>query len=206
MNSLIIIGASGHGKVVADIALKMNKWKNIFFLDDDENTKECLGLPVVGKISDVAKFKDNSDIVVAIGNNKIREKLQCELERKSFSIAVLIHPQAIIGKNVEINKGSVVMAGVAINSSSIIGKGCIINTGATVDHDNFIDDYVHISPGAKLAGTVSVGKKSWIGIGATVINNINIVQNTIIGAGSVVLHSINESGTYVGNPLRMVFK
>lgn len=96
------------------------------------------------------------------------------------------------------------MANAVINADVKIGKGCIINTGSTVDHDCIINDYVHISPGAHVAGTVNIGKSSWIGIGATVINNVTISPNCTIGAGSVVIRNIDENGTYTGIPIKRV--
>lgn len=203
-NKLLIIGASGHGKVIADIALKMNKWRSIAFLDDDENIKQSMNIDVIGKSSDAFKHMQDYDISVAIGNNCTREKIQENLEELGASIPVLIHPDATIGKQVEIGLGTVVMAGVVINCCTRIGKGCIINTGATIDHDNIIEDYVHISPGANLAGTVRVGKRTWIGIGSVVGNNISIINDCKIGAGAVVVRNIDEVGTYVGVPVRRI--
>lgn len=201
---LIIIGASGHGKVVADIAIKINKWQKISFLDDDESIKTSMGLEIIGKRSDALTYKNEADFFVAIGNNFIREKIQEELELEGLSIVSLIHPNSVIGTSVEIGIGSVVMAGAVINSSSRIGKGCIINTSSSLDHDNIIEDYVHISPGANLAGTVKVGKSSWVGTGSVISNNVNICSNCTIGAGAVVIRNIVEPGTYVGVPLRKI--
>lgn len=203
-DKLLIIGASGHGKVVADIALKLNKWKSIAFLDDDASVNESLGLKVIGDVSDAVKYRDVADFFVAIGNNATREKVQTRLSYEGLSFATLIHPSAIIGSDVEIGTGSVVMAGVVNNCSSRIGEGCIINTSCSVDHDNVIEDYVHISPGANLAGTVRIGKGSWIGIGSAIINNVKICSECTIGSGAVVLKDITESGTYVGVPVRKI--
>ncbi|MEH7180553.1 acetyltransferase [Neobacillus vireti] len=205
MKKLLIIGASGHGKVIADTALKLNKWESISFLDDDENIKTTLGLKVVGKTSDVIKYIDVYDVIVGVGNNNIRGNLQKFLEDKGASIPVLIHPNSIIGEEVILGAGTVVMAGAVINCCSRIGKGCIVNTGSTIDHDNIIEDFVHISPGVHLAGTVKVGKGSWLGIGSIVSNNISIVSNCKIGAGAVIIKDIVETGTYVGMPARRVY-
>lgn len=203
-DKLVIIGASGHGKVVADIAIKMNKWQSIAFLDDDESIKTSMGLEVIGKTVDAFTYKNEADFFVAIGSNTTREKIQEKLTEQGLNIVDLIHPSAVICTDVKIGMGTVVMAGVVINSSCIIGKGCIINTSSSIDHDNVIDDYVHISPGVNMAGTVKVGKKSWIGIGSVVSNNVNICSNCKIGAGAVVVNDITEPGTYVGVPARRV--
>lgn len=201
-NKLLIIGASGHGRVVADIAMKMNKWQQIAFLDDDENIQSRMLIEIIGKSNDAFTYINDYDIFVAIGNNKTREKIQTKLETEGANLPILIHPSAIIGEKVEVGVGTVVMAGVVINCCSRIGEGCIINTGATIDHDNVIEDYVHISPGVHLAGIVRVSKGTWIGIGAVVSNNINIKSGCKIGAGTVVVKDINESGTYVGVPAK----
>lgn len=203
-NKLLIIGASGHGKVIADIALKMNKWANIAFLDDDVSIKSSMGIEVIGKSDKALTNIQEYDIFVGIGNNSIREKIQKKLEAEGASIPFLIHPSAIIGEKVELESGTVVMAGVVINCCTKIGKGCIINTGASIDHDNVIEDFVHISPGSHLAGTVKVDHGSWLGIGSIVSNNVNITSGCEIGAGAVVINDITEPGTYVGVPVRRI--
>lgn len=202
-DKLLIIGASGQGRVIADIALKMKKWNQIVFLDDD-NVKYSMDFKVVGKVRDVDRYISEYDIFVAIGNNSTRKKIQNQLEKKGASIPILIHPKAIIGEKVEFKIGTVVMAGAVISCCTKVGKGCIINTSATVDHDNVIGDYVHISPGVNLAGTVHVGKGTWLGIGSVVINNISIASWCKIGAGGVVVKNLKETGTYVGVPVRRV--
>lgn len=121
---LLIIGASGHGKVAADIALKMNNWHSIAFLDD-ESIKNCMQFKVIGKSTDAFTYLDDSDFFVAIGNNVTREKIHEKLEAEDASIISLVHPSAVIGTEVVIGNGTVVMAGVVINCSSKIGKGCI---------------------------------------------------------------------------------
>lgn len=203
-DELLIIGARGHGKVIADIALKMDKWKSIAFLDDDESIKSSMGIDVIGKSADAIKYIENYDIFVAIGNNVIREKIQERLEAEGANVPVLLHPMAVIGEQVKFGAGTVVMAGTVINCCTEIGKGCIINTGSTIDHDNFIEDYVHISPGVHTAGTVKIGKGTWLGVGSKVSNNLNITSGCKVGAGAVVVKDITEPGTYVGVPVRRV--
>lgn len=203
-NKLLIIGASGHGKVIADIAMKMNRWTSIAFLDDDQSIKTSMELDVIGTTADAFMHKDEADFFVAIGNNATREKLQERLLDEGLSIVNLIHPSAVIGTDVEIDVGTVVMAGVVINCCCSIGRGCIVNTGAIIDHDSVIEDYVHISPGVNVAGSVSIGKGTWIGIGSVISNNINICQSTIVGAGTVVISSIYRRGVYVGAPARRI--
>lgn len=194
MKKLIIIGASGHGEVVADVAKKLG-YTDIVFLDDDASKTEFAGYSVTGAASDTDKYP-NTDIFVAIGNAGIRERIQ----GGAANIVTLIHPNAVIAENVKIGKGSVVMAGAVINPGVVIGDGCIINTCSSVDHDCRIGNYVHVSVGAHVAGTVSIGDRTWIGAGATVSNNIHICEECTIGAGAVVVKDIDEKGTYAGVP------
>lgn len=204
MKGLIIIGAGGHGRVVADIALRTNRWEYIYFLDDDEALKYSMGIEVIGKNSEAFNLIDSYDIFVAIGNNKIRSKIQEQLKTAGACIPVLMHPNATVGEQVRIGNGTVLMAGVVINCGTRIGNGCIINTGATVDHDCVIEDYCHISPGTHIAGTVNIGMETWLGIGVCVSNNVYITSECKIGAGAAVVKDINEAGTYVGVPARRV--
>ncbi|HFI0701059.1 TPA: acetyltransferase [Streptococcus suis] len=197
MKKLAIIGASGHGKVVADIAEK-NGYTDIVFLDDF-STGQCAGYPIIGTSSLISELTECS-FIIAIGNAKIRERLQLQLEKKS--VATLIHPAAVISRRVHIGEGTVVMAGAIINSDVSIGKGCIINTGSSIDHDCIVGNYVHVSVGAHVAGTVAIGSHTWIGAGATVVNNVTITNDTMIGAGAVVVKDCIESGTYIGIPAR----
>lgn len=203
-DKLIIIGASGHGEVVADIAIKMNRWKEIKFLDDDGSIEQYLDLKVIGKSRDASKYKETTEFIVAIGDNQLRKKIQEELMNSDYSIVTLIHPDAIIGIDVQIGRGTVVMAGVVINSSSRIGSGCIINTSASVDHDSIIKDFVHLSPGVRTGGKVNIDEGTWLGIGSVVSNNINISAGSIVGAGAVVIRDIIEPGVYVGVPAKKI--
>ena len=197
---LLIVGANGHGKVAADIARRLGSYKDIGFLDDDESIKEAMGIPVLGGSADFEKFKVTSDIFVAIGNPAIRAQMLEQLWEMGVDVPVLIHPQAIIGSNVSLGSGTVVMAGAVINPDAKIGRGCIINTSASVDHDCVIEDYSHIAVGAHLAGNVRVGRSAWIGAGSVVKNNIDICNECMVGAGAVVVKNISEPGTYVGVP------
>ncbi|GGA65118.1 acetyltransferase [Ornithinibacillus halotolerans] len=199
---LLIIGASGHGKVVADIALQMNKWENVSFLDDNTSLKETMGLEVIGTIKDLTDFIDEYEVVVGIGSNIIRKNIYELVEKMGATIPTIIHPSAVIGKHVHIGPGTVIMAGTIINCCTRIGMGCIINTGATIDHDNLIEDFVHISPGVHIAGTVKIGYCSWLGIGSVVSNNIEITSECQVGAGSVIIRNLTESGVYFGIPAK----
>lgn len=200
---LIIIGASGHGKVVADIAEKLHRYKEIAFLDDNDSLDECMGYQIVGKSDRVQEYLNFADFFVAIGNAKIRKKIMQQLQDIKASIPTLIHPAAVIGSRVTIGEGTVVMAGAVINSDTQIGSGCIINTCASVDHDCRIGDYVHVAVGAHVCGTVNVEECTWIGAGAIVKNNVDICSDCMIGAGATVTTTIDKRGVYIGTPAKI---
>ncbi|MBQ6847380.1 MAG: acetyltransferase [Clostridia bacterium] len=200
MNNLVIIGASGHGKVIADIAEKVG-YTDIVFLDDNPAVESCGSYKVVGGCKEALSYK-SADFIVAIGNAKIRRKIQSQLVEAGLHIVSLVHPAAVIATNVKIGIGTVVMAGAVINPYTEIGQGCIINTCSSVDHDCQIGDYVHISVGAHVAGTVTIKENTWVGAGATISNNIEIVKDCMIGAGAVVVKNIEESSTQIGIPAR----
>lgn len=199
MKRLAIIGASGHGRVLADIA-KITGYTDIVFLDDNPDKSECAGYPIIGPsymASDLDAF-----LIVGIGNTVIRRRIQESLPNEK--LITLIHPDAVIAEDVIIGEGSVVMAGVVLNTGTKVGKGCIINTSSSVDHDCEIGDYVHIAVGSHVCGGVQVDCGSWVGAGAVISNNLYICPDCIIGAGTVLIDSIYESGTYVGVPARKI--
>lgn len=204
MSKLLVIGASGHGKVIADIALEVNVYREISFLDDDESISECMGFPVIGKVIDLERYISEYEMVVAIGNAQTRRRIMEQAVAAGAIIATLIHPQAVVSKYAVVGAGTVVMSGAVINADAVVGRGCIVNTSASIDHDCQVGDCVHVAVGAHLAGTVSVGAEAWIGIGAVVSNNIHICGQCMIGAGAVVVSDITEPGTYVGVPARRI--
>lgn len=199
MKTLGIIGASGHGRVVADIAQRIG-YQEIIFFDDDQRIGHCGQYPVMGQTKDILKYDCHA--FVAIGNASVRSLLVEHLEQAGKYVPVLVHPNAVVAEDAQLGAGTVVVAGAVINPGARIGKGCIINTCASVDHDCTIEDYVHIAVGAHVAGTVAIGHHTWVGAGATVINNVNVCANCMVGAGAVVCEPILEEGTYIGVPAR----
>lgn len=199
MKRLTIIGASGHGKVVAEIA-RLNGYEQIAFLDDNENINSCGKYPVVGRTTAATILEGN--LFVAIGESATRKHLM-----EAFGVercVTLVHPNAVIAEDVVLGAGTVVMPGAVINPGTRIGTGCIINTCSSVDHDCQIGDYCHISVGAHLSGTIVIGDGTWIAVGANIANNVTIPKQSIIGAGAVVIKDLKETGTYVGVPARKI--
>jgi sugar O-acyltransferase (sialic acid O-acetyltransferase NeuD family) len=203
LNGLLIIGAGGHGKVVADTALMLG-WSNIAFLDDRaESLGRPLGLPIVGTLADLGvKGGGFTSAVVAIGDAGLRLALGEQCRRTGLDVTSLVHPSAVISKFASLGAGCVVLAQSAVNADARIGAGCIVNTGATVDHDCRIGDGVHICPGAHLAGDVRVGERSWIGIGATIRQGISVGRNATVGAGAVVVADVADDSTVLGVPAK----
>lgn len=195
MRPLVIIGAGGHGRVIADIA-KLCGYQEIVFLDDAQIEG------VAGKVCDYTKYIQTSDFVVGIGNNSIREKIHQELSGSNAEIVTLIHPKAVVAEQVQLGRGTTVMAGAVINVGTVVGDGVVINTNSSIDHDCLIGDFCHVSVGASLCGTVRIGRQTMISAGATVIHNVTVCDNCMIGAGAVVIRNIDEQGTYVGVPAR----
>lgn len=196
MKKLYLYGASGHGKVIAEIA-EENGFEIQAFIDADETKTSILNYQIVHHIP-----ADLSHLIISIGNNSIRKKIA--EENSELTYPVLIHPSATISKRSVINYGSVVMAGVSVNTDVYIGKHCIINTNASIDHDCIIEDFVHISPNAALAGNVEVGEGTHIGIGACIIQGIKIGKWCTIGAGAVIIKDVPDGATVVGNPGKII--
>ena len=203
---IVIIGASGHGKVAFDALKTMNGIAIAGFIDDafEKQGKKILAVPVLGNIDFLMEeLQETIDgVFVAIGNNYIRKKIT-ERVSKQFTLVNAIHSKAIIRLYASLGKGVLVVAGAIINSGSKISDGVIINTGATIDHDNFIGEYSHIAPGAHLAGNVTVGQMTFIGMGSSIIQNVAIGSNVTIGAGSVVIKDLPDNCLAVGVPAKI---
>jgi sugar O-acyltransferase (sialic acid O-acetyltransferase NeuD family) len=203
--NIIIIGAGGHGKVIAD-AILCQRMNVIGFLDDDLSVmgQQILDLPVLGQVSQWMNFSPDG-LVVGIGNNTIRHTLVQKMEMDSVPPWIsVVHPNAFVTSFVQIGVGTVIMAGAIINTDTKLGKHSIINTGATVDHDCVIGDFVHIAPGANLAGNVHVSNGAFLGVGCCVLPGCKISENAIIGAGATVISDIPPGVIAKGVPARWI--
>ncbi|BFM16485.1 acetyltransferase [Maricurvus nonylphenolicus] len=205
LGHLLILGAGGHGKVVADAAL-LSGWKSVSFLDDRWPTFSNLNdWNVVGAFQDLEKYVESfQGIFVAVGSNRLRSNLLIRLESLGAPITSIIHPSAIVARNVVIGQGSACLAGAVINIGSTVGRGVIVNTGASVDHDCVLGDFTHVCPGARIAGGVHIESCGWVGIGSSVIENICIGSEVVIGAGAAVISDIPPNSTVVGIPARVI--
>lgn len=187
MNNLLILGAGGHGKVIAEAAELQGKWNKIAFLDDREDIKGIYNFPIVGKVHEYASLiNEYRYAFVAIGNNEKRLELIDKLISAGFNIPIIIHSRASVSKYSNIDLGTVVLAGAVVNVGTSIGKGCIININATVDHDSEIGSGVHISSGAVVRSMAKVGRLSTIGAAACVKSSTILKGKFILPEGSVI--------------------
>ncbi|GGH35311.1 acetyltransferase [Mangrovimonas yunxiaonensis] len=193
---MYLFGASGHGKVIAEIA-EACQVKIDGFIDADTSKLKLLDYEVIHQLP-----RDAVEVIITIGDNATRK--QVAIQNKFSTYSKLIHPSAVVSKRVKIKAGTVVMAGAVINSDTQIGAHCIINTNASVDHDCIIEDFVHISPNVALAGGVTIGEGTHVGIGASIIPGVTVGKWCTIGAGAVVIEDIPDGATAVGIPAKPI--
>lgn len=204
--NLLIIGAGGHGKSVADAARNMGTWEKISFLDDNYPSVLQNGIwPVIGKTSAlpelIAQYKF---VAIGIGNNQVRLMFLERLKQLNCALPVIQDPTAIVSQFSIIGEGTVLLAGSIVAIDTHIGSGVIINKAVTIGHDCYIHNGVHICPNAALAGSVQVEKASWVGIGSNVIQGIHIGENAIVGAGSVVIRDVPDNAIVAGVPAKRI--
>jgi sugar O-acyltransferase (sialic acid O-acetyltransferase NeuD family) len=204
---LALLGAGGHGRVVADAAIESG-WLSVVFFDARFPAMQAAGpWPVVGNQNDlIIRLADFGGVLVTIGNNRERLERHRELSRAGAKMVSVIHSRAVVSAHARIGAGSVVIAGAVVNIGTSLGDAVIINTSASIDHDCNISHGAHISPGAHLGGAVAVGECGWIGVGASVRHQITIGADTVVGAGAVVVSNLAACVTAYGCPARPVVR
>lgn len=206
MKKLIIFGSGGHSKVVLDIAEKMIEFDIQGFIDDYLPTgSKIMGLPILGNREKILELKNTGgdfEVIVAIGNNRLRREISTWLRHHGLQMARLIHPSAQIGRDVTVGTGTVLMAGVIVNSGTNIGDDVILNTNCSVDHDCIVESGVHIAPGVSICGGVTIGTNSILGVGSSVIPSKKIGNNVVVAAGAVVVNDIKDDVTVIGVPAK----
>lgn len=203
MKRLALLGASGHGKVVADAAIAAG-WQDVVFFDDAWPGVSLNGYwPVVGNTATLLdRLHEFNGVLVSIGDCAVRWEKQQVLQAAGARLVTVVHPHACVSSFARLGAGTVVMAGAVVNVDAVVGESSIINTGATVDHDAVLAHAVHISPGVHLSGNVVVGACSWIGVGAVVRQGSHIGAGVMVGAGAVVVKTIADGLTVIGSPAR----
>lgn len=194
-----ILGTGGHAKVIIDAVILSGNAVSGLFDDDSEKWGSSFGnCQIKGAIDNTITGLS----VIAIGNNRIRKKIQTAISNAKWK--TVIHPTAIIAEDVIIGEGTVIMAGAIIQAGTVIGAHCIINTGACIDHDCIIEDFVHIAPNCSLAGGIKIGEGTFVGIGSSIIQNKIVGSWTTVGAGSVVIQDIPDNCIAVGVPASLI--
>jgi sugar O-acyltransferase (sialic acid O-acetyltransferase NeuD family) len=207
MSGILILGAGGHGKVVADTLLASGQ--DVFgFLDDNPSAHgaQILGLPVLGYICNYPQYEPDG-LIMGVGNNLIRRAIVERLRLDTSPLWITaVHPRAVVSPFVHVGPGTVIMAGAIINADVFIGSQAIVNTGATIDHDCRVGDYAHVGPGANLAGGINIGDRTLVGVGAIVAPYHTVGMDVIVGAGAVVVSDIPPGITVVGVPAKPLTK
>ena len=211
MKRIIIIGAGGHAKVVAEILPLSGKHEIIGFLDSACVGKKIGGLPVLGGDELLPGLRADGVATAFVGvggtgDNLPRMEIFERVSAMGFTFANAIHPSAIISDSVKIGQGIAVMACAVINSDAEIGDNVIINTGAIVEHDCKIKSHAHISPGAALCGGVHVGMGAHVGAGSVIRQGINIGERAVVGMGAVVVKDVKAQSVVAGVPARIMKK
>ena len=203
---IFVYGASGHGKVVADILLA-GGLAVAGFIDDDAQlqSNEILGLKVLGDGAWLAEQANSGSVAVAlgIGDNSARQKVASRCIAQHIHLLTAVHPFTTVAASARVSPGVVVMAASVINPDAQVGTGAIVNTGVIIEHDCFVGDFAHLSPNATMGGCARLGSLSWLGMGASIIHGVNVGSNTIVGAGAVVVRDLPDNVVAIGVPARI---
>lgn len=212
MDKILLIGASEHAKVVMDIIEKEGKYKILGLIDTYKPAGEDIfGYKILGKEDTLENLFKSGEVMggmITIGDNWTRYKMAEKIKSLApeFPFVSAIHPSAILARGVEIGAGSVLMAGVIVNSDSKIGGHCILNTRSSLDHDCELGDFSSLAPGVTTGGKVSIGAFSAISLGANIIHGVKIGEQTILGAGAVALKDIQSYCVAYGIPAQVIRK
>ncbi len=210
-DSVIIVGTGGHCRSIIDVILSSGSYEIIGLVDIQDMGgsigKTINGYSVLGSLHNIESCcRPGIKLVIAVGDNFNREKVKDMIVEKIpyAQFGTYIHSRAYVSKGAEVGEGTVVMANAVINNGTKVGKHCIINTGSIIEHDNNINDFASVAPGAKLGGAVSIGRSSVVSIGATVLHNISIGDYTVIGAQSFVNEPLPDNVVAYGIPAKTV--
>jgi sugar O-acyltransferase (sialic acid O-acetyltransferase NeuD family) len=202
---LVVFGAGGHAKVVADIA-HLTGTRVVAFVDlvdPDRRGEIFMGAPIATDWeSAIARLDSRTRPVLAIGSNAAREDLQRRLVLAGHPPVGLTHPSALVSSHAVVETGAVIGPRAVVNAAARIGAGAIVNSMSLVEHDCVVGPCAHIAPTASLAGAVTVGARTFIGLGARVRDRCRIGDDAVVGAGSVVVADVAAGLTVCGVPAR----
>lgn len=195
-----VLGAGGHGKVVADVARCAGYLVEAFADHDGAKVGQSFfGLPVRSWSEMVAS---QATVGLGVGSQAARARCLVACEAAGLRLPVLIHRDATVAASSRIGVGTVVMARAVVNPDAVLGRAVIVNSGAIVEHDCVIEDSCHVSPGAALGGAVRLGPGTHVGIGAAILPGVSIGAGVRVGAGAVVTRDVADGATVVGVPAR----
>ena len=200
---ILVWGASGHAKVVADLARALG-FDVLVFVDDDETRQDeqFFGGTITHARQIESLRRESSQLAIGVGDNRARERLSGRAAQLGFAMPPLVHPSAYVAPSATIGDGSVVMAHAVVNADARISLGVIVNTGCIIEHDCVVGSFSHVSPGATLAGAVSLGHRVHVGAGATVLPGVQIGDDAVVGAGAVAIDNVRPDSTVAGVPAR----
>lgn len=182
---VIVIGAGGHGRSVAEAVLLLGRDELVGFVDDgaDANAKVWT-YPILGRTDSLHTLREHADaVVVAIGNNTVREKLHARAREVGFELLSVIHPTAFVSPTAALGSGCAVMAGAVVGTEAHLGEGVIVNCGATVDHHCRVDAFGHLGVNACMAGGSVLGHRAWMQAGAALGYGVKIAADTVLEPG-----------------------
>ena len=210
MRSIVIVGAGGHGKVVADIVERQGRYSIAGWVDSgrEPGERHC-GYAVLGPVEDLPDLAARYPVagaLLALGDNGARRAMAERLAREVPDLAFVtaVHPSAAVGKGARLGQGTVVMAQAVVNSDAVVGAHCILNTASSLDHDCRMDDFASLAPGVAVGGDASIGTCAAVSIGATVLHGVSVGAHTVVGAGAVVIRDLPGHCVAYGVPARMV--
>ncbi|WP_447772846.1 PglD-related sugar-binding protein [Variovorax boronicumulans] len=186
---LLIIGAGGHGRSVAEAALLGQDYALTAFLDDATKPPKhhLWGCPVWGATAMLADCRGRIDeVIVAIGNNTLREALHQQAKAQGIPLATVIHPAAMVSPTGTLGEGSAIMAGAIVGTGAQLGEGVIVNCGAVVDHDCVVESFGHLGVNAGMAGGSVLGRSVWMPVGSALAYGVKVLAGRVLRAGEVV--------------------
>jgi len=200
-STLLIFGAGGHGRVVADAALAQGSWQRLRVTDRDAARYGAQLLPGMPVEPVEEAVQASTAVHIAIGSAAARER---EARAAGLPLATVTHPRASVSPHAEVGAGCFLAAQAVVAPGARLGVSVIVNHGAVIDHDAQVGDFSHIAPLAALGGDVRIGSRVLIGAGAKVLPGLRIGDDIVVGAGAVVRGDLDTPGVYAGVPARRV--